>query len=107
MATIETSPPESTCVQPLAAKAAFTEFLMRSTHRGSWVWTFSHEYVLYWPKFALRSLSVFTCCANYAAVKKKSIAFVTNRLCTILIYPSVVVACYVPHRISKPHILFI
>ena len=43
---------------------------------GSRVLTLSHEYVLYWPKLALRSQSVFTCSAKHAPAKANAKAAV-------------------------------
>ncbi|MDQ1472601.1 MAG: hypothetical protein QOJ99_4081 [Bryobacterales bacterium] len=42
----EALPPDGTSVQRLAATAALTASLIRSTHNWSCVWTFSQEYVL-------------------------------------------------------------
>src|SRR5258708_1138283 len=48
MATIETSPLESTWFQPLAAKAALTAALIRSTSRASFVLTCAHARLGNW-----------------------------------------------------------
>ena len=76
IATTAASGPDGTSVHPLEARTAFTADLIRSTMSGSRVLTLSHEYVLYWPKLALRSQSVFTCSAKHAPAKANAKAAV-------------------------------
>src|SRR6202050_1849664 len=72
------------------ARTAFTADLIRSTMSGSRVLTVSHEYVLYWPKLALRSQSVFTCSAKHAPAKAnaKAAVVIAHNFNRILFSPS-------------------